>query len=82
MVQCLELMQAENLILKGRAKKALKALAALEKNLEARHHALACYLKSVAYLKTGKPELAQDCYEELLKAEANTELLARYEREL
>ncbi|MEM6772995.1 MAG: thioredoxin fold domain-containing protein, partial [Bacteroidota bacterium] len=37
MVQYLELMQAENLILKGRAKKALKALAALEKGLDNRH---------------------------------------------
>ena len=79
LLQYLDLMEAENLLLKGRAKKALKALAAIGEDVHDKHQALACYLRSVAYRKTGKPELAQDCYEQLLEAEGNEEYLVLYE---
>lgn len=81
LMEYLALMDAENLLLKGRAKKALKALAAIGEDVNEKHAALACYLKGVAYRKTGKPELAQDCYDQLLEAPDNEEFLAMYRKE-
>lgn len=74
----LGLMEAENLLLGGRAKKALKTLAALGDDLDARNEAHACYIKGMAYRKTGQPELARDCYDKLQEAEDNKEFLTMY----
>jgi len=77
-VERLNLMEAENLLLRGRAKKALKALAALGEDIDANNEARACYIKGMAYRKTGKPELADDCYDRLREAKDNEVFLALY----
>ncbi len=74
----LDLMEAENLLLGGRAKKALKLVAGLEDELDPRNAAHACYIKGMAYRKTGKPELAEKCYYKLQEAEDNEKFLAMY----
>ncbi|TXF89897.1 hypothetical protein FUA23_08025 [Neolewinella aurantiaca] len=78
LVERLDLMEAENLLLSGRAKKALKLIAGLEDGLDARNNAHACYIKGMAYRKTGQPELAEECYDQLQEAEDNEEFLAMY----
>lgn len=72
----LALMNAENLLLRGRAKKALKAIAALGEELDERNMAHACYVKGMAYRKSGQAELAQDCYDQLQEAQDNEAFLA------
>ena len=74
----LALMDAENLLLKGRAKKALKAMAALGDDINASNEAYACYVKDVAYRKTNRPELAADCYDQLQEAKDNEKFVALY----
>ena len=74
----LDLMEAENLLLGGRAKKALKLVAGMENGLDPRNAAHACYVKGMAYRKTGKPELAKECYDQLQEAKDNEEFLAMY----
>lgn len=81
LLEYLALMEAENLVLRGRAKKALKALAAIGEEVNAKNEALACYIKGMAYRRSGKPELAQDCYEQLRGAPGNEVFLTMYEAE-
>ncbi|MFT6512708.1 MAG: thioredoxin-like negative regulator of GroEL [Neolewinella sp.] len=81
LLERLDLMEAENLLLSGRAKKALKLVAGLEDKLDPRNEAHACYIKGMAYRKTGRPELAQDCYDQLQEAKDNEEFLAMYAKE-
>lgn len=71
----IELMDAENLLLRGRAKKALKAVAALG-DLDPENEALACYINGTAYRKTNRPELAEKCYDQLREAEDNEVFVA------
>lgn len=78
LLERLEIMRAENTLLAGRAKKALKILAALAEDLNEKNVAQACYVKGMAYRKTGKPELAQDCYDALQRAVNNEKFLAMY----
>lgn len=81
LLERLDLMEAENLLLSGRAKKALKALAALGDDLDERNEAHACYIKGMAYRQTNRPELAEDCYVKLQQAKDNEEFLAMYANE-
>ncbi len=74
----LDLMEAENFLLGGRAKKALKLIASLEDELDPRNAARACYIKGMAYRKTGNPERAEECYDQLQEAKDNEEFLAMY----
>lgn len=78
LLERLALMEAENLLLGGRAKKALKVIAALEDGLDTRNVAHACYIKGMAYRKTGRPELAEDCYDQLQEAKDNETFIAMY----
>ncbi len=74
----LDLMEAENLLLSGRAKKALKLVAGLENELDPRNAAHACYIKGMAYRKTGQPERAEECYDKLQEAKDNEEFMTMY----
>lgn len=78
LLEHLSLMEAENFLLRGRAKKALKAIAALGDELDVSNEAHACYIKGMAYRKTNRPELAEECYDQMLEAEKNEEFLALY----
>ena len=75
-----DLLAAESLLLRGRARKALKALSARrEAGLADDNRALGCYLEAAAYRAMGKPELAGDCYERLVGAPDNEDYVALYE---
>ena len=78
LLERLDLMKAENFLLSGRAKKALKTIAALEDGLDPRNEAHACYIKGMAYRKTGRPELAEECYDQLQEAKGNEDFLVMY----
>jgi hypothetical protein len=78
LIERLDLMEAENLLLSGRAKKALKAIASLGDDLDARNEAHACYIKGLAYRKTNRPELAEECYTKLQEAKDHEEFLVMY----
>lgn len=78
LLERLDLMEAENLLLSGRAKKALKALAALGDDLDERNEAHACYIKGMAYRNTNRPELAEECYERLQEVKDNEEFLVMF----
>lgn len=74
----LELMMAENLLLRNKAKKALKALDAMAATVHEKNEALACYVRSLAYQETKQPELARECYDKLKEATDNEAYLALY----
>lgn len=78
MKERLKLMKAENLLLSGRAKKALVDVTVLEKKLQESNAALAYYIKGVAYLEMNLPGLAEDYYNKLQEASDNEALLALY----
>ncbi len=77
----LKLMEAENLLLRRRATKAIGVVNVLEKKLHASNAALAYYIKGVAYRKIDLPGLAEDYYNKLQLAKDNEELLARYQKQ-
>lgn len=81
LMERLALMEAENLLLKGRAKKALKAMVALGESFNDSNEAYACYVKGMAYRKTDRPELASECYDRLQEAKDNEKFVAMYEEE-
>jgi thioredoxin-like negative regulator of GroEL len=78
LVNRLELMEAENLLLKGNAKKAIKAVTALGTDLEEKNDALACFILSLAYRETGQSDRANECYDRLQRMKDNEEYLALY----
>ena len=75
----IDLMVIENLLLRGRSKKVLKELASLDAELDAKNEALACYIRGLAYHRTKRPKLADECYSALQEAVDNAEYLALYE---
>ncbi len=72
------IMLAENLILRGRAKKALKLMADY-RNLDPKNEALGCYVRSLAYRETSQTAKAEECYTALQAAADNEKYLALYE---
>lgn len=80
LMERLSLMEAENLLLKGRAKKALKLMASLNEELNPKNEELACYIKAQAYRKTNQPELAGECYDLLQEAADNEVFVAMYKK--
>ena len=80
LLERVDLLSAEALLLRGRARKALKAVAARrDAGLTDKNRALGCYIEAAAYRAMGKPELAGDCYERLVGAPDNEEYAALYE---
>ena len=75
----IDLMVIENLLLRGRSKKVLKELASLDAELDAKNEALACYIRGLAYHRTKRRKLADECYSALQEAVDNAEYLALYE---
>lgn len=73
----LNLMLAENLVLRGRAKKALKQMAAYT-TLDADNEALGCYIRGLAYHNTKQMVKAEECYTALQEAADNGKYLALY----
>ena len=82
LIERIELMQAENLLLRGRAKKAVKVLEAMAATGHEKNEALACYLRGLAYTRTGQPELAEACYSALEVAVNNEAYLQRLSEEM
>ena len=80
LLERVDLLSAEALLLRGRARKALKAVAARRQaGLSEKNRAFGCYLEAAAYRAMGKPALAGDCYEQLAEAPESDDYVALYE---